>query len=99
MKLSELKKLAEKVQLTINSEEANYLLTSFSELEKILAKFRELQLEDKQFLKQRGITLGKLYQLSKQYSMHTTKQATFHHNAMVSEKNFLFIRKSPAAST
>lgn len=94
MKLPELQKLAERVQLKIKPEEANHLLTSLSRLEKLLVEFRKLNLpEEKSFLSQAKITLKNLRQLAKKIASYPAKQETIHHNAMISNKNFLVIRR------
>jgi len=94
MKLSQLQSLAKKVQLEIKNEEADHLLNSFLELEELLTKFRQLQLENGQlYQKQAEITLTNLQQLTKNYSAHKTKQEIICHNATVSIKKFLIIRK------
>ena len=61
MKLSQLQSLAKKVQLEIKNEEADHLLNSFLELEELLKKFRQLQLENSQlYQKQTELTLTDL---------------------------------------
>jgi len=100
MKLQELQKLAEKVQLKIKPEEIDHLLLSLSELEKLLVEFRKLQLENKQFRQlQAKTTLKDLRQLAKKYSMHATKQEIICYNAEVSTKNFLVVRKKATSFT
>ncbi|CAH1756020.1 24926_t:CDS:2 [Entrophospora sp. SA101] len=77
MKLSQLQELAKKVQLEIKSEETEYLLTSFSKLEEMLAKFQQSQLKDSQpYQKQTKLTLRNLHQLTKAYSTHSIKKET-----------------------
>ncbi|KLL02768.1 MAG: hypothetical protein MRECE_46c003 [Mycoplasmataceae bacterium CE_OT135] len=99
MKLSQLQELAKKVQLEIKPEETEYLLTSFSKLEEMLAKFLQSQLKDSQpHQKQAKLTLRKLHQLTKAYSTHSIKQEIIRRNAIVSAKNFLIIRKKKKTS-
>ena len=94
MKLSQLQGLAKKVQLEIKTEEESYLLTSFLELEEMLAKFRQIQLANIQpYQKRAKLTLGKLQQLAKNYSTCKVKQEVICHNSTVSAKNFLIIHK------
>ena len=96
MKLQELQKLAEKVQLKIKPEEVGHLLVSLSELEKLLVEFRQLQLE-KQFCQlQVKTTLKDLRQLAKKYSIHAVEQEIIRHNAEFSAKNFLVVRRKKA---
>src|SRR4051794_13852617 len=90
MKLQELQKLAEKVQLKIKPEEAGYLLDSLSKLEKLLTDFRQLKLE-KSYQKLTKIALKDLRQLVN--STQVTKQETILHNAIISAKYFIVIRK------
>ena len=94
MKLSQLQSLAKKVQLEIKNEEADHLLNSFLELEELLKKFRQLQLENGQlFQKQAELTLTNLRQLTRNYSTRKIKLEIICHNAIVSTKKFLIIRK------
>ncbi|WP_147410314.1 hypothetical protein [endosymbiont GvMRE of Glomus versiforme] len=95
MKLPQLQTLAKKVQLEIKSEEAEHLLASFLELEKLLANFHKLKIRDKQpRYKQAKLTLENLRQLARSsYSIHIIKQETIRCNALVSAKNFLTIPK------
>ena len=80
MKLQELQILAQKVQLKLKPEETSLILTNFLELEKLLVKFRQLKLGDNQpYQPQAKITLKNLYQLTKKFSIHTTKQGTIRH--------------------
>ena len=92
MKLQELQKLARKVQLKIKTGEVDYLLDSLSKLEKLLAKFRQLKLEEP-CQKLTKITLKDLHQLVEKFSIQVTKQETILHNATTSAKNFLIICK------
>jgi hypothetical protein len=92
MRLQGLQKLAEKVQLKIKSEEVGYLLDSLSKLEKLLTDFRQLKLE-KSYQKLTKITLKDLRQLVEKLSIQVTKQETILHNATISAKSFLVIRK------
>ena len=94
MKLSQLQSLAKKVQLEIKNEEANHLLNSFLELEELLTKFRQLQLENGQLYQtQAELTLTNLQQLTKNYSIHKIDPEIICHNAIVSTKKFLIIHK------
>jgi len=96
MKLQELQKLAERVQLKIKPEEAEYLLDSLSKLEKLLIDFRKLsRLRDKKLCYQppTKITLKNLHHLAKQFTFHSVEQATVCHNAKISIKKLLVIRK------
>ena len=80
MQLQELQTLAQKVQLKLKPEEIPLLLTNFLELEKLLVNFRQLKLRTKtnsHRLKAVEINLKILYQLSRKYSTHLTKQKTF----------------------
>lgn len=97
MKLQELQILAQKVQLKLKPEETSLLLTSFLELEKLLANFRRLKLKSKLSPyrpKTVEISLKILHQLSRKYSTHLTKQKIFQWNALASAKNFLLIAKN-----
>lgn len=92
MKLQEIQKLAERVQLKVKPEEADYLLDSLSELEKLLVEFRQLKSGGNQFSQpQAKLTLKNLHQLTRKFSIHATKQETILHNAIVSTKNFLIV--------
>lgn len=94
MKLPELQKLAQRVQLNIKPEEVSLLLNSLSELEKLLAKFRQLKLEDNQpYHSQAKTTLPSLRQLAKKFSGHNCQPTTIGHNATVSGQNFLVVNK------
>ena len=94
MKSSQLQELAKKVQLEIKTEETQHLLNSFLELEELLAKFRQVQLKNSQFYqKQAKLALSNFQQLTKNYLTHKIKQEIVCHNATVSAKNFLIIRK------
>jgi len=94
MKLSQIQVLAKKVQLEIKTEETRHLLNSFLELEELLTKFRQLQLKNNQpHQKQAKLTLSNVQQLTKNYLTHKVKQEIVCHNAAVSAKNFLIIRK------
>src|SRR4051794_5515443 len=93
MKLQELQKLAERVQLKIKSDEASHILDSFSKLEKLLGGFRQLKSENEECLPLAKITLQDLRQLTKIFSMHTVKQENIIHNATLSAQNFLIIGK------
>src|SRR5439155_678789 len=94
MKLSQIQVLAKKVQLEIKTEETRHLLNSFLELEELLTKFRQLQLKNNQpHQKQAKLTLSNVQQLTKNYLTHKVKQEIVCHNATVSAKNFLIIRK------
>jgi hypothetical protein len=95
MKLQELNKLAEKVQLKIKPEEIEHLLTSLSELESLLVKFRKLKLEVGQSRQSSAkITLPNLHQLAaEKFLAHVVKQETIRHNARVSANNFVAIYK------
>jgi hypothetical protein len=92
MKLQELQKLAEKVQLKIKPEKAGYLLDSLSKLEKLLERFRKLELKDN-YQPLAKITLKSLCQLAEKLSVRAVKQENILHNATVSTKSFLIIRK------
>jgi hypothetical protein len=94
MKLQELQKLAERVQLKIKPEEADYLLDSLSKLEKLLVEFRKINLKGKRSGQSRAkITLKNLHQLAKKFTSHSSEQETVFHNAKTSAENFLVIRK------
>lgn len=96
MKLQELQKLAERVQLKIKPEEAECLLESFSKLEGLLIEFRKLNnsIEGEQLSWQprAKITLKNLHRLTKKFASHLIKQETVYHNAEIAKK-LLVIRK------
>ena len=97
MKLKQLENLAEKVQLKIKTQEADYLLASFREIEKRLSKFRQIKLKSDRVKfkleKKSMISLKQLRQISQTYLVHLSQFSTIAHNAWLSPQNFLLLPK------
>ena len=96
MKNKELGNLAQKVQLEIKEVELPHYLKTFNRLEKILAKFRNVEIGLKKRSTKRinigYLTLKDLEKLTKKYSSPRISKKVLESNATVTSDGFILFK-------